>query len=395
MLLTFFMVILVGYHIIFLLLNGYLDRPFFYDKSDTFMDFFSTEYWSFHEERYTDWGSIYTPFSFLLTQLMSCDFSNSAENPFLLRQLDFNCFVLSEFLVFFIILYHVYKRYKNLFILSLVLFSAPLLFAFERGNLLIFLLPLIFLFVESKSNLIKGILLGLAISLKIYLFSILFVFFLLKNFRVLLVSILSFFLINSISSLLINASDWLLFVENIIKFSEDPKFYEWSYFTYSYRNILLGFAEFYPKAAAWLFGVDYLILGMVLITFLLSSLYFMKLSSVAKDNKSSFFILLLLMLIMIVVRNAGGYVFILLFPFILPYIRLSFVKLLLFSLVIPFGYTIYELKSNSIFLSYFSGEEVNFVLSIDTGMIIRPFVFLFLYFYLSVRFITGNNRDAV
>ena len=42
--------------------NG-LPTPFFYDKSDSFMDFFHTNYWAFNDSRYTDWSAIYPLFA--------------------------------------------------------------------------------------------------------------------------------------------------------------------------------------------------------------------------------------------------------------------------------------------------------------------------------------------
>lgn len=388
--LTFLMLLAIGYQLFFLLANGYLDRPFFYDKSDTFMDFFNTEYWSFDQGRYTDWGSIYTPFSFLLTQLVGCNFSGGADDPFLYRQENIACFLLFLVIVTSFVAYYVYRKYKNIYYLSVVLLSSPLLFAIERGNLLVFLLPFLFLFVKTKNDLFKGLILGLAISLKIYFVALLFVFLLMRSYRVIAISMLSFLSLNIVSALVINAEDWLLFIDNIFMFSGEPKFYEWSYFSYSYRNLLLGLVELRPALSDWLFGIDIAVLMLVFLTFALSSLHFMKLSDTGKQENSVLLMLLLLMLVMIVVKNAGGYVFLLLFPFLF-FIRNSIlVSMLLFLLVLPVSYPLYELNNSISTNALLTSEVVEFQYSIDTGMILRPAVFFLLYFLLSYRLIGRN-----
>lgn len=385
--LTFLMLLAIGYQLFFLLANGYLDRPFLYDKYDTFMDFFNTEYWSFDHGRYTDWGSIYTPFSFFLTQFISCNFTGGLDSSPQYRKNDLGCFIFFLAVLYTFVAYQVYREYKSTYLLVVVLFSAPLLFAMERGNLLVFLLPFLFLFVKTNNDVVKGLILGLAISLKIYFVALIFVFLLMRNYHIISISVLSFLFLNIVSALVIDAGDWLLFVNNIFMFSGEPKFYEWSYFSYSYRNLLLGLAELRPVFSDWLFGIDLIVLAIVFLTFALSSLQFMMLSDVEKQENSVLFMLLLLMLVMIVVKNAGGYVFALLFPFILRLNISNREKYFFFLMLVPLGLSVFNF--NNIYPSYalLTGELVEFQYSIDTGMILRPTFFLLLYFLLSYRFI--------
>jgi hypothetical protein len=391
--LTLLLLIAVGYHAIFLLNHGYLGQPFFYDKSDTFMDFFHTEYWAFDQGRYSEWQSIYTPFSFVLAQLVACNVMGGLDSAFTFRQEDMGCFLFFVLAAIFASAYLVYRQYKSLYAVALVVFSAPLLFAMERGNLLIFLLPFLLIFSISKNNVLLGVILGLAISLKIYLLALLFVFLLMRNYVVLLLSVAVFFVLNQLSAILIGADDWFLFVQNIFQFSGEPKFYEWAYFSYSYRNLLLGFAEKMPMLLDWLMVSDLVVVLFCLMLFALSSLKFMQFDQDEKQKKLPIFMLLLLMLILIVVKNAGGYAFILLLPFFMAIKLDTFQKLALFLLVLPVGIQLAELNNFASSEAFFSGEVVDFVYVVDTGMVLRPLIFLVLYIYLSLQFVYGNSLE--
>lgn len=391
--LTLLLLIAVGYHAIFLLSHGYLGLPFFYDKSDTFMDFFHTEYWAFDQGRYSEWQSIYTPFSFLVTQFIACNFSGGLDSPVNFRRGDIDCFVLFLLSVYAISLYIVHCQYKSLYSLALVAFSAPLLFAMERGNLLVFLLPFLLIFARTKNNFLLGIVLGLAISLKIYLIALLFVFLLMRNYFVLFLSVAVFFILNQLSAILIGADDWLLFTQNIFQFSGEPKYYEWAYFTYSYRNLLLGLSDIKPYLLDWFKAFDLILMLFCFMLFALSALHFMQFNRKEQQRKMPILMLLLLMLVLIVVKNAGGYAFILLIPFLLATPANQAQRLLMFLLIFPLSFPLYYLDNSSPSYALITGEYYEFVYSIDTGMLLRPLAFFVLYTYVSFQFVYGNALE--
>jgi len=228
--------------------NGYLPTPFFYNAADTFMDFFNVQYWVYDEGRYTEWQSIYTPFSFWIVSIFP--YSESGSGSLILR--DEGYFFLMGLYVITTIL-TLYSQSKalirsNKILLIMLLLSMPFLFTLERGNLLfITLLVLLISSLNYKKLWIFSIFMAMAISLKIYLIALLFIPLLNLHFSRIILTLLLALFINLISANLLGESNWWLFMSNILEFSSDPRHYEWGYFTYSYQNILLAFTELNPK----------------------------------------------------------------------------------------------------------------------------------------------------
>ena len=321
--------------------NGYLPAPFFYDKFDTFMDFFNVQYWTYDEGRYTEWQSIYTPFSFWIVSFFPY-FDNGYE-PLMLREEGILYLIGLYVITTILILYFQSKSimHSNKIILIMLFLSMPFLFTLERGNLLF--ITLIFLLISSlnyKKIWIFSIFMAMAISLKIYLVALLFIPLLNLHFSRIILTLLLAVFINIISANLLGESNWWLFMSNILEFSSNPKHYEWSYFTYSYQNILLAFTELNPKYKDIGVWSHLLTLFTTFIFFLFVSIKYLLSSSSFRDKGRNTLFLLLIMLIMIVVKNSGGYVFILLFPFlssiIFNRISLYILLLLLLPIEIPF-----------------------------------------------------------
>lgn len=53
--------------------NGYLPQPFFYEPSDTFMDWFNTAYWARDPGAYDSWRTIYPPLTFVVLRSLGSD----------------------------------------------------------------------------------------------------------------------------------------------------------------------------------------------------------------------------------------------------------------------------------------------------------------------------------
>ena len=137
------------YYAIFFSDHGYLPNPFFFEKSDTFMDLFHAMFWANNDGRYTEWASVYPPLNFILLQIICWVFLEGAnfQDAFALRDAS------SSIAVFFVCMYLItpifvlrttlWKDFsikdKILLYLGIVL-SIPMLFALERGNLIIFAL---------------------------------------------------------------------------------------------------------------------------------------------------------------------------------------------------------------------------------------------------------------
>ena len=71
----FMLAILAGitYHMTFLLLEGYLPAPFFYETYDTWMDWFNTAFWAREPGAYDVWRTIYPPITFVFLKIFGID----------------------------------------------------------------------------------------------------------------------------------------------------------------------------------------------------------------------------------------------------------------------------------------------------------------------------------
>ena len=385
----------VIYYLYNTMYNGFLPAPFFYDKNDTFMDFHNLQYWAYNSGRYTEWKSVYTPFSFVLVMFFT---SYLPGDELFLR--DISTISIGVFFLIAIcsIVYFQSKSIrsgnKSLWV-YILLMSAPFLFMIERGNLLLYALAFLLISIMNYRKIfIFSLFFALAVSLKIYLIALLFIPILNLDFSKLVVSLFFIILINFISGIVLGDSNWLLFLQNINEFSSKPRYYyEWLYFTYSYQNGLFGVGYQYPQyefitvLANWLMlFISFLLFGLVSIKYFLSAKYF-------KNRQRNTVTALLLMLIIVTIKNTGGYAFILLFPFVTEIIfnRISFYVFLL--LLLPMEPSLMYLNS-IVTESYVSGDQVSIDRNITFGMIIRPLLFLTLYIYISINFLLKKNINV-
>lgn len=165
-----------GYYVFFFQNHGYLPSPFLYDKSDTFMDLFHTMFWANNDGRYTEWHSAYPPISFLLLGLIKWLFlgNEQFQDGYGLRDAAINIqiFWVCLYLIIPVIILRagIWKDFtgkqKLLAYLSIVL-STPMLFALERGNLII--ITLIFIaFAINNTGIIRAIAIAILINIKPY-----------------------------------------------------------------------------------------------------------------------------------------------------------------------------------------------------------------------------------
>lgn len=119
--------------------RGFLPPPFVFDVGDTFMDWFNTAYWAHNSGAYSVWRTIYLPLSFVITGLLG-DPTCYRDAPYDARECDqlgvvvilltyVACVVVSAIALI--------RRDRKTAIYRIVpiAFGGPLLFALERGNL--------------------------------------------------------------------------------------------------------------------------------------------------------------------------------------------------------------------------------------------------------------------
>lgn len=154
---------------------GYLPAPFVFDVNDTFMDWFNTAYWAHNPGAYSVWGSIYLPLSFIVTGLFG-DPRCYATTAFDARDCDVIGIVFIGMMyvaciaVTAVALYR-HDRSTALFRTVGIALGGPLLFALERGNLIMLAYIAFVLLVGGMVRSRKGTaaIAAFLINMKVYL----------------------------------------------------------------------------------------------------------------------------------------------------------------------------------------------------------------------------------
>ena len=128
---------------------GYLPAPFVFDVGDTFMDWFNTAYWAHNPGAYSVWKTIYLPLSFVVTGLLG-DPRCYATAPYDARDCDIIgiiAILLTYVACVVTCAMAFYRRDRStaLFRTTAIGLGGPLLFALERGNLVMFAFPVFIL----------------------------------------------------------------------------------------------------------------------------------------------------------------------------------------------------------------------------------------------------------
>jgi hypothetical protein len=156
--------------------NGYLPAPFFYDVSDTFMDWFNTAFWSHDAGAYDSWRTIYPPLSFLVLRILSnreCYLNNEGLGA---RDCDWFGFVAlgAIMLINLAVIWLSFRKLDRATALPRTIalgLGLPMLYTLERGNILLLTFTC---FVLAFGPLVRSarwrwLALALAINFKIYL----------------------------------------------------------------------------------------------------------------------------------------------------------------------------------------------------------------------------------
>jgi hypothetical protein len=125
----------------FLLVQGYLPPPFIYDTTDDFMDWFNSAYWANNPGSFDVWGAIYPPISFVFLKVFSIK-ACYAIGPEYGRDCDWlgHITLWGFFIVNAVIVFACYRRNDRgtaAIRTTAVTLGLPMLFAVDRGNLII------------------------------------------------------------------------------------------------------------------------------------------------------------------------------------------------------------------------------------------------------------------
>lgn len=171
----------LAWAMVFLALNGFLPHPFFYEPSDTFMDWYNSAYWAYDKGRYDSWGSVYPPLSFAVLRMFSVSSCYQGAEGITSRDCDWLGIVVVHFVfilnIVLIALTFLKIDPKTALQRSIALsIGLPMLFALERGNLLLLTFTCILLGYGPllKSARHRWLAVALAINFKFYLIASLF-----------------------------------------------------------------------------------------------------------------------------------------------------------------------------------------------------------------------------
>jgi len=160
--------------------NHYLPQPFFYNRSDTFGDWFNTAEWGRDNGVYDAWKSVYPPLSFLFLRVFSikrCYATPYPDNPLPeLRACDWLGLV-AIWLIFLVNLALIWVTFRKLnpkTALSRTIcvgLGYPMLDAVERGNLMLITFTCLLLALGPilRSARLRWLFAGLAVNFKVYL----------------------------------------------------------------------------------------------------------------------------------------------------------------------------------------------------------------------------------
>lgn len=216
------------YYLWFLAKHGYLPSPFVSGKYDSLMDFFHPLYWSDNDGRYTVWKSVYPPLNFILLRLIKHTLlgSTTIVDPFVLRASSFPVvlFILISYLIAPITAlrtkqWNGFSSTEMTLLYLIMILSTPMLFALERGNLIIY--TIIFLALAlNKAGLFRAFCIAVLINLKPYFVLLLFYYLVRRNWKDFWVCTLLSSSLFVIPGILLDPHFYLFF-SNIFEFSKN------------------------------------------------------------------------------------------------------------------------------------------------------------------------------
>lgn len=209
---------------------GYLPQPFFYEPSDTWMDWFNTAYWARDPGPYEVWGTIYPPLSFVVIRLFginSC-YGRSALTSDMLTIRDCDWLGIVTIHVIFLmnivlIALNFRKSDRGTAVprtIALAL-GMPMMFALERGNILLLTFTCFLLAFGPllRSARLRWLAAGLAINFKVYLLGAVFALLLKRRWRWVEGAMVATVLVYIISYVMLGTGTPMQLIANITRYS--------------------------------------------------------------------------------------------------------------------------------------------------------------------------------
>lgn len=403
------------YYLYYLKENGYLPAPFVFDKSNTFMDLFNVLYWAYEDGRYTDWGSVYPPLSFIILRLVNFVFVGGGfGDPELMR--ENSQFVIVGACLFYLAFpamilstgyWKDFPKIEKILIYFAIILSSPMLFTLERGNLIL-IAPILLALALSKIGLARSLSIALLINIKPY-FALLMLYYIARqNWKGFATCSVLSGLIFTISGLTLDNNFFVLF-QNLFSFSQEATLF-------SLREVMafpssisaFSYVLKHPDGAA--FAAEFLSSeSIAIIVYIIEATKW----SVLAISLAAMFMGSKLMrdaevfsLLIVLITNlgiwVGGYTFILYIALIPVFIKMR-AKWLYIGLIslMAMPLDIIPLLGDYIGMqySYLAAERIEIMWTIGLGSIIRPIANLVLLFLLSYEFfarkIESKSSDSM
>lgn len=155
---------------------GYLPQPFFFEASDTYMDWFNTAYWARDSGPYDSWGTLYPPLSFVVLRLLGKGSCYVGAEGLTSRDCDWIGIVAIHgiYVLNTVLIATVFRKLdpRTAVPRSFALAAGmPMLYALDRGNILLLCFTCMLLGYGPliKSARLRWLFAGMAVNFKVYL----------------------------------------------------------------------------------------------------------------------------------------------------------------------------------------------------------------------------------
>jgi hypothetical protein len=398
--------IIIGfaYYTFHLYAYGYLPTPFVSDKSNTFMDLFNPLYWAEVEGQYEIWKSVYPPLNFVILKAINHLFGDYFYPlpPYVIR--DSGKIIIYFFLFLYLMIPFILlnttgwksiakNTWQKTFCFFAIVLSTPMLFALERGNLI--LICLLFLPIAiSPNQILRMFGIAILINLKPYFLILGLIYFFDRRYIELLMCAITTAAIFMISSVILD-TDFTTVWLNIFHLSQKSNFFpirELLSFPVALSTLksslpLLLLSDNAPpvemenlilSGTRFLTYFQYFCISIVIVSFIL------------KRNKfsSAFQLFALIVIIVNISVMIGPYSLIYYIPFV-PFIfyfkYVSYYFLAILLLFLPLDIVVLQSHDIGIGFVYLAQSDQNLSWQLGMGSLLRPLLNLFLLIVITLE----------
>ena len=390
----------------FFSVEHYLPAPFVFDTNDTFMDWFHTAYWAHNPGAYSVWKTIYFPISFVITGVFA-DPRCYTNGPFDARSCDMVGIAtialtyLAGVVVSAVALWRNDRRTAPMRTIAIAL-GGPLLFAMERGNLI---LPAYVAFVLVFGQLLKSRAAvawaaGFLVNMKVYLLFPVFALGIKRQWRMVELIGLASLAIYLISIVIVGAGSPLELASNLQQWLTSSGISIWDQviFSTTYQPYLLFDVYQYPirdfvdqeGVDAFKTFIQYELIASrgVAILCIAAAWFYPKAVSL---NRLVFFILMQ----SFIGQNPGGYSIALIVFLVFMERERNFAiglsLLCCYLISIPMDYSLATILSVDR-LSWITGQMAHVEYVLTLGAILRPLLFLVMLWTLAIDTLIDVHR---